>query len=155
MRKAVVVVLLSVLPVRGAPIPESSRLPRQKLDALAKRLPKVLEDKDWQEHLAALGKILVSKIGPITGFGNLEVKLVRRIGPAEAKIRLRLPAKGSRGKQLPTEDIWWVIHLRYYDGLWTTTSVDSSLAPNFAGAAGAGHYLMHLLDEAAAESARP
>jgi hypothetical protein len=121
-------------PARTAPAPEGWKLPQKKLEELKKQLPKLLQD----EALA----------GWLPG---AEVRLVRQVGPEEAKVRVLVPHRDDKGRRHHVNEKYLIIHLRFHDGRWTTTKHEASrpgdatqgILLNLA-----AHRLMDLIDEA-------
>src|SRR5262249_3646284 len=104
----------------GAPAPDPGRLPRARFEALKKRLPRLVEGwlkERWAREVSAraVGK---------PGYSS-EVRLARLVGPAEAKVTVLLHLS-SGGRRVAWGDQVLTVHLRYYEGRWTSTGFDAS-----------------------------
>jgi hypothetical protein len=101
--------LLMALPNAGAvPAPASGREAKQKLEALKKRLPDIVAawaKEQWSEEI--------------------EVRVVRLVGPTQAKVSLLSAYKDGEGRRRPRRDVVFTIFLDYYDGAWTTTRYEA------------------------------
>jgi hypothetical protein len=104
----VALVLIAPL-VSAAPAPDRAK---EKLAAMKKKLPEAAQK--WIEGWNAFPN------------HQVEVKLVRQISPTEAKVTLLLPYFDNQGVAFPNRDEMLTIHLRYYDGTWTTTGCQTS-----------------------------
>jgi hypothetical protein len=102
---------------------------KKKLDQLQKKMPDLF-------------KVWLAKALEIWG-GQLksELKLLRWIGSTEVKVTYSC----SFPEEVPISDFVLTLHLRYYDGRWTTTDMRTS-NPKIAGAD-----LMLLIDQASPE----
>jgi hypothetical protein len=122
------------LPTRTAPVPESRKLPQKKLDELKKQLPTLLQD----ESLKAIWN------------QGAEVRLVRLVGPAEAKVRILVPFRDNMGQRRYLDEMYLLIYLHFYNDRWTTTRFEGSWpneAKNYSANVFA-HRVMDLIDEA-------
>src|SRR5262245_27307121 len=109
---AVLALAAAWLPARtAAPAPENWKLPQKKLDELKKRLPTILRDE-----------------GLASWFRDAEVRLVRLVGPEEAKVRVVAPRRDGQGRRLYHEDNYVIVRLRFFDGRWTTAGFEGSWA---------------------------
>ena len=124
-------------PLRAAPEANETRVAKDRLDVLKKRLPDLLVDSINKSERWAMKY-------------EATVQSLRMIGPAEAKLTIRLEALSAEHtgtlEKVPTSDEVLVIFLSYYDGNWTTkrfeaTWIDSDpvvVAGGFGGGPGAG-----------------
>jgi hypothetical protein len=94
--------------VSAAPPPDQAK---EKLDALKKKLPEIA--RKWIKDMTVFQD-------------QVEIKLVRQIGPTEAKTTLLFPYIDHRGIHQPKNDEMLTIHLRYYEGIWTSTGYQAS-----------------------------
>jgi hypothetical protein len=134
---AVVLVCVCGVPIHAAPEANEGRLAKDRLEALKKRLPDLLVDSINKSDRWAMKY-------------EATVQSLRLIGPAEAKLTIRLEALSSERtgtlEKVPASDEVLVIFLSYYDGNWTTkrfeaTWVDSDpvvVAGGIGGGPGAG-----------------
>jgi len=134
------VALLVVPYVDAAPAPAPGLKAKEKLRALKKRLPAVLER--WVKE---------RKVGhPFTYTPVL--RRVRAIGVAEAKVVVHLHLRDDHGKVSDSAEYMLTVYLTYYDGLWTAVRFQWSypdihkINDNWTDAA---HFLMDAIDEAA------
>ena len=130
--------LLLVVPAAGtAPAPDPGPEPRQKLEALKKRLPAILGKWVKENHATWPG-----------GFWSAvpEVRLLRRIAPARAKLVVLFVVFDKKGMRVRHPDVLLTVFLAYHDGCWTTEQfeVDSLGGSSRAGFA----FLIPLIDEA-------
>jgi hypothetical protein len=118
---------------KAAPAPENWKLPQKKLEELTKQLPKILQDE-------ALAKWLK----------DMEIRLVRLVGPEEAKVRVRVSGGVIQGQRHYLGDRYLVVRLRFYDGRWTTAGFERSWPDDNANAhlTVLIHRFMDLIDEA-------
>jgi hypothetical protein len=103
----------------AAPIPETERDAREKLEALKKRLPKLLDGflEEAQSATVYMPEVLA----------------VRRLGPSEAKLNFAF-RYAALGKRDATLDHYLTVFLRYYDGAWISAGMQTS----WPAAAGSG-----------------
>jgi hypothetical protein len=125
---------------RTAPIPETERDAREKLEALKKRLPKLIET-------------FRAKAGTEDSY-TPDVPVFRRLGPTEAKLTIAFRFRYSNtGQADPDYDELLTIFLRFYDGAWITTGMQASWPPVGNGWAAhptrVAHYLMQDIDKVA------
>ena len=113
--------------VTPAPASDPDTAARKGLEALRKRLPGVV---------ASWAKERWHKDDPV------RLRLVRRVGPAEAKLTLRMGDD-------PKTDQLLTIYLRFHDGLWTTTRFESTWEGRSSFNDRAARFLMLAIDEAA------
>jgi hypothetical protein len=111
----VLAVLLASSLAPAAPAPDPSREAKEKLEALKKRLPDVLDA--WMKAYPLRGR---------TGDGAIwtEVLVLRRarlVASAEAKLTF-YSYRETGGARATTPSHILTVFLKYHDGLWTTTS---------------------------------
>jgi hypothetical protein len=101
--------LLLALPhLNAAPAPEPGRGAKEKLEALKKRLPDVVAAwarERWDDSR------------------KVEVRMVRLLGPARAKVVIVSLGVDPQGRRRPVDDTAYTILLDFYDGVWSTTGV--------------------------------
>ena len=121
----------------AAPAPPASRTEataRTRLEALKKRLPALVDawkKKRWYDS------------------ETVKVRLVRLTGTNEAKITLLSEAIDPRtGRSDPNQDKALTIHLRYYDGAWTSTRFEATWPASNDWSNKAARFLMLAIDEA-------
>ena len=120
---AAALALVAPAPAERASDPDLAA--RKGLESLRKRLPGVV---------AAWAKERWYKGDPV------RLRLVRRVGPAEAKLTLRM------GDDPKTDELL-TIYLRYHDGLWTTTRFESTWEGRSSFNDRAARFLMLGIDE--------
>lgn len=140
------VALLIVLPLGAAPAPDRDRLPKQKLEALKKRLPDLVSD--W-----------LKEKGNITWMGraftcNPELRVLRRVGPDRAKAVILLAAFDDKGAPYHYNDLLLTIFLSYSDGSWTTERSEAALRGGNSPLGRSFTFLMLAIDEAAEKASR-
>ncbi len=127
--------LLVVVPSLDAvPAAAPARLPKQKLEALKKKLPGVLEA--WLKNRR-----------PYTFAAVL--RRVRVLGASEAKVVIHVHDFDGNGKVEELPALILTVYLSYYDGLWTATRFQWSEPDISSGMTKAAHFLMDAIDEAA------
>lgn len=77
----------------------------------------------------------------------VEVKVARRISPAEAKITFVAHNFDDMGRPDPKHDQLFSIYLHFYDGAWTTTRFDAGWLQTNDYNTRAAHLLMLAIDE--------
>jgi hypothetical protein len=126
---------------RPAPAPNEEQRAKEKLDSLKKKLPDIVTD-------------AVNKSQRWASKFEGSVDSLRQVGPAEAKLTVRLDAlgqdpTGTIGKN-PYYDEIAVIYLSYYDGAWTTRHYEGSWSQVVGGQANPNHkgvrFLMAAID---------
>jgi hypothetical protein len=128
---AIALVALTALTAAAAPAPTDGRA-KERLEALKKRLPGVVAA--WaKERWYRSNKV--------------EVRVVRRLGPAEAKVSILSRSFHSDGTRTRHDDAVLTIHLRYYDGAWTTTHFDGTWSATNDFNSRAARFLMLAIDE--------
>lgn len=136
------IILLTIPHVEAAPAPEPGRAAKEKLGALKKRLPGVLND--WAKNARW-------ERDDITRTPKLRV--LRRVGPARAKAVIHFEAFQQNGARTRYFDVLVTVFLTYQDDCWTTERFEKEVnfrvlengtteLPNFA-------FLMVDIDEAA------
>ena len=95
-------------------------------EALKKKLPGLVEG--WSREHWYAGKVV-------------EVKVARRIGPAEAKVTF-LGHTSDAGDPEP-----FSVYLHFYDGAWTTTRLDAGWSSTNDSNTRAVHFLMLAIDQ--------
>ena len=127
---AIVLMMLSALSA-AAPEPTDGKA-RARLEALKKRLPGIMAA--WaKERWYRSSKV--------------EVRLVRRTGPAEARVILLSHHLGSDGRANPEHDEVLTVYLRYFEGAWTTTRFEATWSPGNHYNNRATRFLMLAIDE--------
>jgi hypothetical protein len=105
----------------AAPAPDGDKAARQTFEELKKRLPKVADG--WvRERWQKMANYPETRDRP--GF-SAEVRLARRVGPAEAKVTVVIRMT-SGGERMAWADQVVTLHLRYFEGSWTTRRLDTS-----------------------------
>jgi hypothetical protein len=130
---ACLALLVPVLSVPAAPAPEPGREAKQKLEGLKKRLPDAVAA--WAHERWA-------------GSSRVEVRIVRLLGPAEAKLTLVSLAANTQGGREPEHDEVITVFLRYYDGAWSATRFEVSWPASDNESNKAVRFLMLAIDEA-------
>jgi hypothetical protein len=135
------VALLVVPYVDAAPAPDRDRLPKQKLEALKKRLPDLVND--WlqmKEYDHWLPRNINCKP---------ELRVLRRVGPDRAKMVILFAAFDGKGAPVHGYDMLLTVFLSYQDSCWTTKRYETAMRYKEI----AGHqtfaFLMLAIDEAA------
>jgi hypothetical protein len=123
------VALLVVPFVDAAPARAPGREAKEKLEALKKRLPDVV--RSWTKERWSKGEAV-------------EVRIVRMLGPSQAKVVLLSRGTDPFGRPSPDNDKVFTIFLNFYGGIWSTTRLDGS-----AQDACENRFLMLAIDEAA------
>jgi len=131
---SICLIALRTIPGTAAPAPDADRQPRKTLETLKKKLPQVVTG-------------VVKSDAWFLGSNECKVKLVRRIAADEAKIILVLEGNDGDGKHLVRDDDYLVIHLRYFDGAWTTIRFEGSFHPDHVYIKRAAHALMLAIDQ--------
>ena len=124
---------LALPPGHAAPAPElpPDQPAQVAFEALKQKLPKALTDwagEYWYRD------------------SQVEVRLARRTGPAEAKVTV-LCRSFSMGQPDPQNDQLITVYLHYYEGAWTTTRFEASWSPTSAYNTRAAHFLMLAIDQ--------
>jgi hypothetical protein len=145
--------LILLVCIRGesAPAPSDELAAKSKLETVRKKLPAVVEE-------------TVNKSERWTRQFEASIQSLRMIGPAEAKLTVRLSAVNNTGVKDTSRDEVLVIYFSYYDGTWTTRRFEATWAetdPAFGGGGRAGgggvrgngnsramRFLMAAIDEA-------
>jgi hypothetical protein len=116
-RFTALICILACAAAPAAPAPTDEQLAKAKLEPLRKKLPEVLAE-------------AVNKSERWSMKFEATVQSLRQIGPAEAKLTIRLEALAGDGngtlEKVPTSDEVLVIYLTYYDGVWTTRRFDGT-----------------------------
>jgi hypothetical protein len=137
---ALAIVLSFCLRGWTAPAPSEEQAAKAKLETLEKKLPEFLIENIDKSRWAFRYKS--------------SVRFVRMTGPATAKIAVRLEAfiSGKDGSEVkePSIDELLVIHLSYYDGVWTTQRYEGTFTADRDNNRRA-KFLMVALDELAAK----
>jgi hypothetical protein len=126
-------ILFLVPHVDAAPAPAPGRAAKEKLEALKKKLPDLVSD--WLKERWPPKKAV-------------EVRVVRMLGPTEAKVVLMSHWADSKGRTNPNDEVF-TIFLVYYDGVWSATRFDSSWTVKDDFENNAVRLLMLAIDEAA------
>jgi len=144
MRTALVgLALLIVAPSLDAvPAPDPARLPKQRLEALKKKLPDVVgewlkkEDSGWPDDRWT---------------HKPKVRVLHRVAAEQAKAVILFEAYDAKGKLHRELDALLTVFLTYYDGIWTTDKFEVVVRNgNDAGTLRTGFaFLMAAIDEAA------
>ncbi len=98
---------------RAAPAPDPDKAAREKLEALKKRLPRVVTT--W------------AKVRWYGGCGVVSVRSVRRLSANEAKITI-LSDDPKRDERDANKQELITIYAHYYDGSWVTTRFEATWA---------------------------
>ena len=81
---------------------------------------------------------------------TVEVRVVRMLGPSQAKVVLMSRSPDGRGKELvPHKDTVFTIFLDFYDRTWSATRFDGSWPARSDFGPGSVRFLMLAIDEAA------
>jgi hypothetical protein len=129
--------------VVAAPAPTPGLKAKERLEALKKRLPDLVDD--WLKKRP--------KDSWITREFTCkpELRLVRQVGTDRAKVVILFTMIDGQGAPFPSQDLLLTIFLSYYDGSWTIERSEvagrlagKSVRPTFA-------FLMMSIDEAAAK----
>jgi len=96
----------------AAPAPAPGRQAKEKLEALKKRLPDLVED--WLKKRPRDNWITRQWTC------KPELRLVRQVGPERAKVVIFFAMFDDTGAPVPSQDVLLTIFLSYYDGFWTT-----------------------------------
>jgi hypothetical protein len=147
---AVALALVCGSQLKAAPAPSEEIAAKSRLESLRKKLPGVLEE-------------AVNKSDKWTRQFEASVQSLRMIGPAEAKLTIKLSAVSNTGTKDTQHDEVVVVYLSCFDATWTTrrfeaTWTDPDFAPGRGPAGGAGvrgngnsrgaRFLMAAIDEA-------
>jgi hypothetical protein len=127
-------VLFLVPHVDAAPAPAPGRAAKEKLVALKKKLPDIVSSwakKRWY------------------GSDTVEVRVVRMLGPSQAKVVLFSRGPDGRKEIVPHGDIVFTIYLDFYDGTWSATRFDGGWPAKNDFEPGSVRFLMLAIDEAA------
>jgi hypothetical protein len=121
MRTALVgLALLVVVPSLDAvPAPDPGRLPKQKLEALKKKLPALLAD--WAKE-----RKNVRWLPNAEWTCSPELRVLRRVGTDRAKAVIFFAAFDQKGVREPLLDVLLTVFLTYYDDCWTTDRFESA-----------------------------
>src|SRR5215469_12595754 len=103
---------LPSVPGPDAPPPplRPGRAAKEKLETLKKRLPYVVSSwakERWYDNC------------------TVEVRVVRMLGPTEAKVVLMSRWADPKGRPDPPKDTVFTIFLDFYEGVWSTTRSDA------------------------------
>ena len=119
--------------VDAAPASAEGRAAKEKLEALKKKLPDIVSSwakERWYDNC------------------TVEVRVVRMLGPTEAKVVLMSRWADPKGRPDLSHDNIFTIFLDFYDGVWSTTRSDAwSLTDDYFNRA--IRFLMLAIDEAA------
>jgi hypothetical protein len=135
------VVLLIVLPTEAAPAPDRDRLPKQKLEALKKRLPDLVSD--WLQK-----KEYDNWLSPQWTCKG-ELRVLRRVGPEHAKAVILFAAFDDKGTPAHYGDVLLTVFLSYHDGCWTTERYETAMRGHKMNEHHTFAFLMLAIDEAA------
>ncbi len=133
--------LLIVSQLESAPAPDRDRLPKQKLEALKKRLPNLVGD--WLKEKGNVTWLARSATC------NPELRVLRRVGPDRAKVAILFEAFDDKGAREVNWDVLLTIFLSYQDGCWTTDRFEAARRGQKAGLGESFAFLMLAIDEAA------
>jgi hypothetical protein len=116
------------------PAPDPVRLPKQTLEALRKKLPDIAEAWPKERWYASAA---------------VEVRVVRLLGPSQAKVVVLSKSADAKGGRQPDHDQVFTIFLDYYDGAWSATRFDPSSPAKADFDSWAVRFLVLAIDEAA------
>ena len=137
------IVLLIVPHADATPAPDSGRAAKEKLEALKKKLPDILDE--WMKE----------RTHNFTGNNETsykpEVRVLRRVGPERAKAVILLAASDGKNEDRKTcSDVLLTVYLSYHDGCWTTEQYETnSQGIDMRHFRDAFAFLMMAIDEAA------
>ena len=127
--------LLVVVPSLDAgPAPDPGRLPKQKLEALKKKLLDIVEA--WAKERWNTGT-------------SVHVRVVRLLGPSQAKVVLLSRSEDAKSGRQPDQDEVFTIFLDYYGDAWSATRLEGSCPATNHFNSWAVRFLMLAIDEAA------
>jgi hypothetical protein len=126
--------LLALPPGHAAPAPElpPDQPAQVAFEALKKKLPELAAA--WTKEHWYAGKVV-------------EVKVARRVGPAEAKVTFLAHSTNEKGQPDPSNDQLFSVYLRFYDGAWTSTRFEAGWSSTNDFNARAAHFLMLAIDQ--------
>jgi hypothetical protein len=127
-------VLFIVPHVDAAPAPAPVRAAMEKLEALKKKLPDIVSS--WAKERWYASE-------------TVEVRVVRMLGPSQAKVVLLSRASDGKRGPFPQNDIVFTIFLDFYDGTWSATRFDGSWPAKSDLENGSVRFLMLAIDEGA------
>ena len=134
-------VLLVVPHADAVPAPDPGRLPKQRLDALKKRLPALVDD--WSKKRENIGWL------PNQGACKAELRVMRQVGPDRAKVVILFEAFDRTGERAVNYDVLLTVFLSYHDGFWTTERFEALNHVNGEALRTIFAFLMLVIDEAA------
>jgi hypothetical protein len=111
-------VLFIVPHVEAAPVPDSGRAAKTKLEELKKRLPPILDE--WLKERTP------NFIHANDTCYKQEVRVLRRVGPERAKAVILLAAADREDRRQTGRDVLLTIYLSYQDGCWTTEQFEAN-----------------------------
>jgi hypothetical protein len=109
----VLAVMLAVPLAQAAPVPEPGREAKERLEALKKRMPGVLDA--WMKAYPYEGRDR-----GVTWTAVFVLRRVRLVSGAEAKLTFHARKAGAAVAAAPEHIL--TVFLKYHDGLWTTVS---------------------------------
>jgi hypothetical protein len=127
------VVILAATQLEAAPAPNTTRKAKEKLEALKKRLPDIVSS--WAKERWYQTE-------------TVEVRVVRMLGPTQAKVVLLSQASDDQGGRKPYQDKVFTIFLDFYDGIWSSTRFDASWPATNHFENSSVRFLMLAIDEA-------
>jgi hypothetical protein len=134
--------LLFIVPqLESAPAPDRDRLPKQKLEALKRRLPDLVGD--WLKETGNISWI------PRSYSCNPELRVLRRVSTDRAKLVILFEAFDSKGARAQSCDMLLTVFLSYQDGCWTTERSEAARRGENAALGQSFAFLMLAIDEAA------
>jgi hypothetical protein len=145
MRTALVGLALLIIDpsLDAVPAPDSARLPKQRLEALKRKLPDVVGD--WMKQEGRFVWL------PNSVTCAPEVRVVRRVAPERAKAVILFAARDQQGVRDWRKDVLLNVFLTYQDGTWTTEKFEVFIRSglNLGTARETFAFLMMDIDEAA------
>lgn len=120
--------------VDAAPAPAPGLKAKEKLEALKKKLPGVV--RSWAKERWYTSE-------------TVEARVVRMLGPSQAKVVLMSRCANSKGEPDPQHDNVFTIFLDFYDGTWSATRFDATWPATSELRNTPARFLMLAIDEAA------
>jgi hypothetical protein len=102
-------VIFATAQLDAAPAPAPNNKAKEKLEALKKRLPVVLDA--WVKERSVTQSVNLIPV----------LRRVRLIGDGQAKVVVHLHSRNEAGQASDSALFMVTIYLSFYDGLWTTT----------------------------------
>ena len=136
--RAVLLCLVALVVVPCGDAAPAPNIQKQKLEALKKQLPAVLETWIQERHLGGSSSTFI----PV-------LRRVRLVSESQAKVVVHLHSSDNTGKVSDRAVYMLTVFLSYYDGLWTTVRFQWNDPYRDINWSAETHFLMDAIDETA------